>query len=240
MSIIYFPPATTSENDAWLNNFYDNLQPIYRDYDITDQEIADLLADKNAYNYVTGRQEAYASTGSLFLVTRNVLWSGDPDNSNLASVNYENQVPEIKADEIPAQVRPNIYARLKSLVLRLRQHPKMTEATARLLGILPRPKSTEAPNDYLPVLSVSIANGQAVLDCPVKGFAGYEIWSDRTNNNDFSVRDKSMGRYWTDTQPLPDGVNAEIRQYKVRMLDTNNAPVGQFSNTVSAAVSRAI
>ncbi|MBK8563551.1 MAG: hypothetical protein IPN76_09440 [Saprospiraceae bacterium] len=240
METLYFPPILVSEYLAWLKNFNANLQPIYQTYDITESEMSELSADERSLAYIVGRQETYASTSSLFITTRNIFWSGDPENPNLELVNYEPQVPEVKADIIPPPGRPNLYARLKSIVLRLRQHPKMNESTAKLLGIQPRPKSSDNPVEYLPVLSVSVLNGQAILDCPVRGFAGYEVWRDRTNNNNLTMNDKSVGRTWTDTTPLPDGVNAEIRQYRVRMLDSNNQPIGQFSNTVAATVSRAI
>lgn len=240
METLYFPPFLVSEYSAWLKKFNTNLQPIYTTYDITETEMNELLADEKSLAYIIGRQETYASTSSLFITTRNVFWSGDPENPNLELVKYESQVPVIEGNDIPAPGRPNLYARLKSIVLRLRQHPKMNEATARLLGILPRPKSNENTAEYLPVLSVSVLNGQAILDCPVRGFAGYEVWRDRTNSNNLTMNDKSVGRTWTDTTPLPDGVNAEIRQYRVRMLDSNNQPIGQFSNTVAATVSRAI
>lgn len=240
METLYFPPILVSEYLAWLKNFNTNLQPTYTTYDITDAEMNELLADEKSLAYIIGRQETYASTSSLFITSRNIFWSGDPENPSLELVAYEAQVPVIKQEDVPAPGRPNLYARLKSIVLRLRQHPKMNESTAKLLGILPRPKSSENPTDYLPLLTVSVLNGQAILDCPVRGFAGYEVWRDRTNSNNLSLHDKSVGRTWTDTTPLPDGVNAEIRQYRVRMLDSNNKPVGLFSNTVAATVSRAI
>ena len=143
METLYFPPNLVSEYLFWFQNFNTKLQPIFQDYDITAEEMAELVADEKSLAFIIGRQEAYSNALSVYITNRNVFWSGDPDNPNLELVNYEPQGPEIKKEDMPPPARPNLYARLKSTVLRLRHHPTMNESTAKQWGRLPRPKSSE-------------------------------------------------------------------------------------------------
>lgn len=234
----FFPPPRTSDNAPWFQNFVTVLSPIISDFDITQLEMDDLEADNTAFQFVVERQDEYDRQYSSFLDTRNIIWTGDPNNPNLAVISVPKQ-PEVLVPS-PPPVRTNIYPRLKSLVLRLRQHPKMTEVLAKELGILPKPQSSEQASNYHPVLNGSVQNGQAVLDCPVRGYAGYEIWRAIGGSNEFAYFDKSVGRIFTDTTPLPDGITAQLQSYRVRMLDSNNQPAGQWSNTVTLTVSKVI
>ncbi|MBI1227304.1 MAG: hypothetical protein GC192_18880 [Bacteroidetes bacterium] len=232
---LFFPPPRTSDNAPWLNNFVVVLLPIFADYDITQAEMDELELDNTAFQFTVTRQGVYDDVNAEYINTRNIIWSGDTNNPNLAAIGFPNQ-PAVVAP-VPASVRPNLYARLKSLVFRLRQHPKMTEVVAKQLGILPKPQSIDPSPDYQPNLGGSVYNGQAVLDCPVRGFAGYAIWRAVGGSNDFVYLDKSLGRSYTDTTPLPEGVTAQIQSYRVRMLDTNNQSSGQWSNIVTLTVS---
>lgn len=234
----YFPPPTTSSIGPWMQNFITELGPIYTEFDITLEDYEGLEADNTALQFIFERIGVYNEIASLYINTRNILWLGDPSNPNLDHIVYPKQ--PVVITPMPAVVAPNLYVRLKSMVFMLRQHPKMTETTARTLGILPKPSSVPMPPDYTPALSGSVMNGQVTLDCPVRGFAGYEVWRSIGNSNEYTRLDVSVGRVYTDRTPLPNGSTAELRNYRVRMLDSNNQPYGQYSNTVTLSASLAI
>lgn len=234
----YFPPPTTSSIGPWMQNFVTEFGPIYTEFDITLEAYEALQADNTALQFILERYDKYNEVNSLYINTRNILWSGDPDNPLLDLIVYPKQ--PVVVTPMPAQVAPNLYARTKALVLLLRQHPKMTETTARTLGILPKPSADPMPPDYTPVLSGSVMNGQVTLDCPVRGFAGYEVWRSIGNSGEYTRLDVSVGRIYTDKTPLPNGSTAELRNYRVRMLDSNNQPSGQYSNIVTLTASLAI
>ena len=236
----YFPVKKPSDIAPWMENFTVTLKPVYKNYDITDAEMAELERDNAFIQYDTGRISAYDEATNLFIKSRNTAWKGDPDNKNLEFVKLEKQVPVIDVKDLPAPVRPNIRARVLSLVLRLRNHPKMDETMAKALAILPNPKSSEDTKTYVPPLTGSVVDGKVVLDCPIKGFAGYEVWRDLSGKNEYTKFGISVGRYFTDDTPIAEGVQAEVRSYKVRMLDTANKPIGEFSAVVNVTVTRAI
>lgn len=240
MEILYFPPLTIPEILPWLRNFVNFLKATYSDYGITDEEMTRLDTLLAALEYAFGRNEASAEAANGFLADRNAIWWGDPKRPELKLVQWTPQVANVQENQVPAEVAPNGYDFVKNIVQRLRNYPNMTESLSRQLAILVRQKSKGMSESYVPILVGSIQNGKAVLDCPVKGFAGYLVMRDRTNTNNFTKVDKSVGRTWLDDEPLPDGINAELRLYKVQMLDTNNNPVGEFSNTVGLTVSRVV
>ena len=234
----YFPPPTTSSIGPWMQNFTTELTPIYAQFGLTQAEMDSITADNTAIQYAVGRINIYDQAYSLNITTRNVLWTGDPDNPNLTMVVYPKQ--PVVITPMPANVAPNMYTRIKGVVMSLRQHPSMTESIARQLGIQAKPSSNNVTPEYMPALNGSVLNGEPMLDCPVRGFAGYEIWRALGNTNDFARFDVSVGRSYTDRTPLPEGISAELRRYKVRMLDSNNQPYGQYSNIVPLTTVRVV
>ena len=235
-----YPPKKISDLPEWLSNFMTNLSPVYVDYGVTATEFAELEKDNSAMQYTMGRITAYAEARVLFLKTRDTMWLGDPENENLEEVGTEPQVPVIPAGDVPLPIRPNFNRRLKNLVQRLRDHPKMTSTMALKLGILPAPRSSAVPQTFTPKPTGSSVNGQAVLECAIKGFAGYEVWWKLADSNDYTKLGTSVGRKYTDTNPLAEGVQAEVRNYRVRMLDSNNQPFGEFSAALTVVVTRPI
>ena len=236
----YFPVKRVSEISSWFLNFMTNLSPVYGNFDIAITEFTELEKDNAAVQYTVGRITAYADAQALFIKTRDTMWLGDPENKNLAEVGTEPQVPVIPVEDVPLPIRPNINRRLKSLVQRLREHPKMTSAMALKLGILPNPRPEVVSASYKPQLTGSLVNGLVVLECAIKDFGGYEIWRKIGESNDYTKLGTSVGRQYTDTTPLAEGVQVEVRKYRVRMLDSNNQPFGEFSAELTVMVTRPI
>jgi hypothetical protein len=231
-----FPPEKGKEA-AWMAHFYPKFKTVYATYDVTKPEFDLFEADALVFAFVNGRRNKYGEASLLFFTDEEVLWFGDPENPNLNSVTLTDQVAVV--GEVPPTVAPNIYQRVKSIVMRLRVHPKMTEAVAKWLGIQVKPKPAPQPKDeFTPVLKAKVQNGVIILNCPLNGFAGYEIWRDNQGGMNFTNGHTSVSRFWEDHLPLPEGMQTQLRSFRVRMLIAGNKPIGNFSNMVQATAVR--
>lgn len=74
----------------------------------------------------------------------------------------------------------------------------MTEPLALTLGILTAPKSKANPTGIGPTLTGATTFGLVKLNCPIKGFAGYEVWRDTSGKNEYVKLGTSFGRSYTD------------------------------------------
>lgn len=234
----YFPPTTFPAFYDWFINFIKELEPIYRQLGIEESEFLSTKNDAAAYIYVHGRSVEYHAKNALFIDTRKTMLYGDKKRPALSLVDLPDQADIVET--VPATVSPGIFARTRNLVSRLRQHPKMTDALARKLWIKSKPASSLKEEEFTPKVKTKVVNGKVVLDCPLYGFAGYEVWTDRNGGNDFILDKVSVGRFWTDETELPEGTNSQLRSYRVRMLVAANQPVGNFSKIVSETTVKAV
>ena len=216
------------------------LEPVHRTYGVSDEEITGLKAENLALTYADGRATDYRDASSLFINTRNIIWLGDEENPELALNDWPDQVAVVKPENVPAQVRPGLYGRVKRLEVRLRNHPLMTETMLRNLGIAVKSAAPPNPAEFIPALSGKVVNGKVVLDCPILNFAGYEIWEDDSAGTNFTNGRTAVSRFWTDETPLSDGINSQQRSYRVRMLQTGNIPIGNYSNIIVLTTSRQV
>lgn len=237
----FFPPPTVGDWRPWFHYFVTKLDPVHVTYGVSDAEMNTLKAEDLALTYADGRGTAYKDASSLFISTRNIIWLGDEENPELELNDLPDQVAVIDAEDVPAPVRPGLYGRVKRLVVRLRNHPLMTETMMRNLAIAVKPATPPSnPTTFTPVLSGKVENGMAVLDCPLFHFEGYEIWADDEAGTNFSNEGIAVSRYWTDEAPLPEGVNSQQRSYRVRMLQKGNVPIGNYSNIIVLTTSRQV
>ncbi len=233
---LFFPPYPVSSRPSWLDNFVTVLEPVYANYGISDKEFNDLKADNTAFNYTVDRMNVYEEARSYFLLARNAMWSGDEENPNLPQVPFPSQAALVEV--VPPTVPPDIYNRVKSLVIRLRRHPLMTEAFAQEMGILSPDKPELRSEEFKPVLNAKVQKGKVELNCPLKQLKGYEVWCDDQGGPNYVHIKTSVSRYWTDERPLLDGVDSQLRSYRVRMLSADNQAFGNFSNEVVLRLER--
>lgn len=221
---------------AWFHNFVQHLKIHFQELGLTQADIDELEAEKEFMQAVHAWTAFLNEHEKTYLALRNDAWLGCAKEA-VEKIDMAPQ-PTLPTG-MPAAVRPGILVRLKKMILLLRVHPNMTPALASLLGILPFPKG--AVNDrtsFVPALTGQIIQGRPVLDCLLYEYAGYELARSIGNLDQFTVFDKSVGKPITDTAPLPPNVSAEVRNYRARMLNSFNQPIGPWSNIVSLTVSR--
>lgn len=238
----YFPPPGINDWRPWFNYFATKLESVHLTYGVSNAEMDVLKAENLALGFADRRTNDYREASSLFLTTRNILWLGDEENPDLVANIWPDQVPVVAVGDVPTPVRPGIYGRVKRLVMRLRNHPLMTETMMKNMGIAVKPSapSPTNPSDFNPVLTGKVVNGKALLDCPLLHFEGYEIWSDDQAGTNFTNGRTSVSRSWTDEEPLPEGMNSQQRSYRVRMLLAGNVPIGNYSNIIILTTSRQV
>jgi|GEM_PF-1151587 len=231
----YFPP-TPSEYPGWTGNFYTVLFDNKTLLGISDDDLNRVKRFRNGLAYYGDCINDYDPFVSKCVSNRNIMIYGDAANPELALTEYTlvPTGPVVPTEQVP----PNEHAWMVVFVGRLRKNPNMNATLSKSLGIDARPVS-KYENDVQLVLKGKVVNGQAELNCPLKNFKGYEVWRRDAPGGDFSKVGVSIARYYTDTSELPDGVNSAQRTYIVRMITTDNVPVGLPSNEVTLVVFRA-
>ncbi len=235
--VFYFPPDR-GERGEYMENLEKHLLPVHKDYDITVTEMTNFSADTKWMVFVMGRIAKYNKAASDYIKTRDTSWLGDPDNENLALTTAEPQ--PLPVEEVPPGVAPKIYARLKSLVFRLRDHPNMTATVAKKMGLDTWPTTALSKENFNPKLTGKAEMGEGVLDCPVRGFSGYEVWAADSETGEYVLIGVSVGRKYIDKRPIAKGEVAEVRYYKVRMLNSSNTPIGEYSTSLKLTLTKAI
>lgn len=230
-------PPEEADFPGWMDNFYKFVDLNAALLGFTAPEVLWLKARSEAASFAELVIEASRKQLSDYVNLRNIQYLGDPENVGLLLVNW---IPLWTTEVLtPTAVAPNAKATLDGMVKRVASNNDITRDQKRDAGVLPRERTKINPNDATPVLKVKVVNGQAVLDCPLVNFKGYLIYAEDNNGAAISLGN-STARKYTDTRPLPTGVQTEQRAYFVRYVGNNNTPVGNFSNKVTVAVLRIV
>lgn len=233
----FFWPPTESEYPAWITNFYEFVDLNATVLGFTSAEVLWLKAHSDAANYAELVVNASNKQKSDYVNLRNILYRGDPNNPALPTVNWLSIWAPV--DPAPTAVAPNAKATLDGMSKRVATCNDITRDQKREAGVLSRERTKVDPNDATPGLNVKVVNGQAVLDCPLLNFKGYQIYVEDDNGAAISLGN-STARKYTDTRPLPTGEHTQQRAYFVQYVGNNNTPVGNFSIKLTVAVLRIV
>ncbi len=232
----FFWPPPVADFPAWLGNYYDFVNTNATVLGFTAEEVAWLKAEKDATAYLDKLISDLKKTWMECVNLRNIQYIGDPNNPGLPWADWI-RMPEFR--EAPARVEPNAKAKLDGMVKRVATCNDITREQKRSAGVLSRERKKWNPNDATPDLKVKVVNGQAVLDCPLRSFKGYTIYAEDGSAIATSLGN-STARKYTDTRPLPSGVQTQQRSYIIQYVGNENRPVGNMSTKVTVAVMRVV
>ncbi len=231
----YWPPPE-ADFPAWQANFTDFVDTNSVVLGFTAEEVLWLKAEKDATAYldkvIAELKKRYRDCVNL----RNIQYLGDPDNPALPLANWIN-MPAFATP--PAAVEPNAKAKLDGMVKRVATCNDITREQKRSAGVLSRERKKLNPNEVTPDLKVTVVNGQAVLDCPLRSFKGYTIYVEDGIAPAVSLGN-STARKYIDERPLPAGVQTQQRSYIIQYVGNKNEAVGHLSMKVTVAVMRIV
>lgn len=146
-------PRTLQGRAAWFDNFAQQFNAVGLSLGFTAGEITVVLNDNAIVQFLADvATEIDAFTEAVrqyrIIITENAI--GEPTPA----------FPANPAFVLPAPaVATGIFERLDDLVKRIRVAPAYTSEIGALLGIIPSPKSTKAPDELKPVIKASDSDG---------------------------------------------------------------------------------
>ncbi len=230
----FFWPPPVADFPKWFANFTNFVTTHATVLGFTTEEVEWLTTNLNATNYTEAVIEKAYAFWRNYVNIRNIQYLGDTANAGLSSVNW---IPEPDFGTAPPAIAPNIKAMLDGYVKRVATCNSITREQKREAGVLSQERSKQNPGTAFPLLKVMVVNGQAVLNCPLRGFKGYMVYVE-DNGAPAIPLGISVARKYVDTRPIPVGTQTQQRTYFVQYVSKNNAPVGNISQKVTVAVLR--
>lgn len=233
----FFWPPKKADFPRWMANFTDFVETNATVLDFSTDEVTWLKSYKTATAFADKVISELKKTWKDYVNLRNIAYLGDPKNQALTSVKWIG-IPIF--EEFPTEVEPNAKVKLDGIVKRVATSNAITRDQKRSAGVLPRQRTKVMnPSDAVPDLTVTVVNGQAVLDCPLRSFKGYTVYVEDGTAPAISLGN-STSRKYVDTRPLPAGTQTQQRSYIIQYVGTKNTPVGNMSNKVTVAVMRVV
>ncbi len=225
MPTLPFMPHTDDDKADLLEHLAIAL-PRYADLlGISPQDLAGLNADALCFRYALqalGVVQAYAHAWTSY---KNLLRDGDTDNAGWPAM-------PVLPQPTPPAVESGIIPRLSVLAKHIKNHKNYTPAIGHDLWLIGAEQVIDT-STWKPVLSVYNEAGHPVIAW-TKGKAGaLEIWTDRSDGNDFVFFTINIEPNSTDMSPLP--ATGAVWKYKA-IYRLHDQQVGQWSDVMSVAV----
>ncbi|MBL7784296.1 MAG: hypothetical protein JNM36_00135 [Chitinophagales bacterium] len=226
-----FIPSDNPGKGVWLKNFAAKV-PLYKDkYNITDEELADIIQGSFYFSYVVDRHKQVEEFKINWTTFRDELRDGNQQNGITLPL------PTLPDFGTPPPAVPNgILKRAALLAQRIKKHPAYVEADGRDLGIVAE-KSAFDPQKNKPAFSIRLIEGGHPEIVWRKGnMDGVEIWVKRnTNNKDFVLLAYDQRPNYTDMHPLPEAGSSEVWQYRL-IYRYHDKQAGMWSDVASVTV----
>lgn len=229
-------PPKEAEFPAWMGNFSDFVEANAAVLGFTADEVVWLKEHKAATGFVDKVITDLSKVVKEYINLRNIQYIGDPNNAALPLAKYI-MIPDF--GETPKEIAPNAKATLDAMVKRVATNNDITREQKRSAGVLPKERKKVDKNKVTPELKVTVVNGQAVLDCPLRIFKGYAVYVEDGTAPAIPLGN-STARQYTDARPLPNGSQTQQRTYFIQYVGIKNKPLGNVSNRVTVAVMRVI
>jgi len=221
----YFP-TSESEQVAWLLHYSLKLPEYGLNYGVSAQEIEETQADINFAVWVMTawnpaiQQEALQATSVKHLV--------------LNGSGYGNVVipSHSQFENIPVSRPPGVFNRIFAQVQRIKGSAGYTESVGIDLGIIGSAHaSMQTANHAYPEFSASVERGANAARVRI-AFTKYQhdgvAVESRRNDGPWEAIGIALVKPWFDIRPLVDGKTPEVREYRLRWFDKNDAH-GEFS-----------
>lgn len=222
-----FIPRDDGLRLLWLRNFVSKLPGYAAALNVRPEEVAQAQTDLAVYEHVSRARALVDAHAQALTSWRNAARSG-------TALSDFPQPPDYGPP--PPGAQPGIFTRTGKLAHRCKAQTGYTPVMGADLGIIAPGKGPVNLATVRPELSVSVSPGlPPVLRWRKNRMRMIEIQRSR-NNGPFERVDIASRTTWTDKERLPQG-RSEVWTYRAIYVVDDGKPVGQWSPTVTAAVS---
>ena len=175
----YFLPNNEPGKRDWLNNFSGKLPTYAATVGVTPAEVTQETADALFFTYVCNMHYLHTQTTRDWTAYKHQAAHGD--NLGDIPVTPDPGTP-------PPTVPPDIFGRAAKLAVRIKKHPKCTEAIAQDLGIIGAEVIVD-PTTYQPILTLSLNAGHPHIGWPKQGMDSLELLDGPRRRQGFGAAD---------------------------------------------------
>jgi len=224
-------PSSDLDREAWLKNLAVKAVLHGPTLGLTAAEISTIMADSVMFTFTLGQVEGTKTDSATKVAYKNNLANGKI-GSTLGAFPTAATPPTP-----PAAVPAGIFKRNAKLIQHMKSSVNYTTALGQDLGIESHTVNEAAAKVIKPSLKVSLDANKPVLKYKKSNFTGVDIYVDRMDGKGFVFLATSTTASFIDKTAMPTGVNVVQWNYKI-IYRTNNDQVGEFSDTVSIAITK--
>ncbi len=226
-----FIPQSDAGRAFWLNNFSGKLAKYAAKYNITADEVKDMIASALYFIFWIDYLTKVIDYGKRITAYKNQMRGGIPAGAVVAI-----EPGTSDPGDVPPVVQPDIFGRAFSLAQRIKKHAAYTSADGEDLGIEGSAMESPDVHNAKPVIKIVIGKGGHPTIVWSKGrMDGIDIYVDRTGSGAWTFLATDNYPDYTDTAALPEPGKAAYWQYRC-MYRLNDELVGQWSDVAAIAV----
>ncbi|MBI4711722.1 MAG: hypothetical protein HY762_00185 [Planctomycetes bacterium] len=226
----YYLPETDGGKLGFLKNFALKLPGYATALGITPAEVTSVVNDAVAFKYILTMNEGYKTDKQEVSKYKDTMRDG-PVGTSMGPWPTPSPLPAA-----PALVEAGIFARIRKMVGRIKNHPAYNKGIGEDLGIVGDEQTIDIPN-LKPALKYRLDAGRPLIIW-LKGPAdSIDIYVDRKDGKGFVYLANDSQPDYLDTFPIPAGVTTAVWDYKA-VYRIGDDPVGQFSEPIQVTVTR--
>ena len=197
---------------------------------LTPAEVASVQADAAMFNYIMDMQEAYKTFKQKVSDHKNLLRDG-PLGAPMSALPVFPVLPVA-----PAVVGAGIFARIRKLAGRIKNHLAYTKDIGEDLGIVGDEQVIDIPN-LKPILNHRLDGDRPFIIWSKGPADSIDFYVDRKDGLGFVYLANDSQPDYLDTFPVPAGVTTAVWDYKAR-YKIGDDQVGLFSEPIQVTVTR--
>lgn len=224
-----FVPQEKAALVAWFSNFSKKLAKYKSKYQITEDEVNDLVMASIVLNYwseVINLTQEYSR--SLTAFRRELLYGVESGSVVTLSPVQPN------LDEAPAVIPPDIVGRAAAIGKRIKAHKDFTEADGQDLGLF---GEEIVISEGKPKLKIRLSTGgRPELVWQKNNHAGIQVYARYEDTEQWHWVGTGISPNFVDERPLPAAGKSAVWHYRIIYVDRNMRQMGDFSDIVSTTV----
>lgn len=222
-----FMPRSDEEKSKWLDNFSAKLPFYAAKYNITPEEVAQVLQDALVFASILNYRDLLDAYVTAMTGLKNILRDGLKNGGTM-------QIPMPPVPMFPGTLLPGIFARCSALGNRIKSHINYNVADGNALGLEGTTSNIDL-NELKPIITIRLVNGgYPELVWKKQGMDGIEIQKEDENGN-WQRLATDISPNFIDMSPLPPKGTSVVWRYRVIYL-RKDQHVGQWSEVVSITV----
>lgn len=224
-----FVPQDKAALVAWFSNFSKKLAKYKSKYQITDDEVNDMVMASIALNYwseVINLTQEYSR--SLTAFRRELLYGVESGSVIILSPIQPN------LDAVPDAMPPNIVGRAAAIGKRIKAHKDFTEADGQDLGLFGEEIVLSEGKPFFKI--ISSAGRHPELAWRKYNHVGIQVYARYEDTEQWHWIGTGISPNFVDECPLPPAGKSAVWHYRIIFVDKNMRQIGDFSDVVSVTV----